>query len=209
VVVAEAERCAWCGRTGARRECEAWDGSSIRYRDPVLCDVCVHLWSVPGAVHDVWYEYGVDYDSVIEGGRDRDRTVVPTTHGRRPRDLAAGRLSPRQAAPKVDQAKCGCAGRRCAHLRRPALTAVHRETARMLRRSGTDVARPLRPEACPSEHRRHRTDRTAGRSHIANGGDPRRGEPAARWTRGCHRESVRRESVPVLDVRQQNDLGRH
>jgi len=66
VVVAEAERCAWCGRTGACRECEAWDGSSIRYRDPVLCDVCVHLWSVPGAVHDVWYEYGVDYDSVIE-----------------------------------------------------------------------------------------------------------------------------------------------
>ena len=92
-----------------------------------------------------------------------------------------------------------------AHVRRPALTASHRETARMLRRSGTDVARPLRPEACPSEHRRHRTDRTAGRSHIANGGDPRRREPAARWTRGCHRESVRRESVPVLDVRQQDD----
>jgi hypothetical protein len=30
----------------------------------VLCEVCVHLWLAPGAVHDAWYEHGVDYDRV-------------------------------------------------------------------------------------------------------------------------------------------------
>ena len=66
VVVGESEPCAWCGRPGARRECDAFDGPRIRYRDPVLCEVCVHLWDAPGAVHDAWYEHAVDYDRVVD-----------------------------------------------------------------------------------------------------------------------------------------------
>lgn len=30
----------------------------------MLCNVCVHLWSVPGPVLDAWYEHMVDFDAV-------------------------------------------------------------------------------------------------------------------------------------------------
>lgn len=60
------ERCAWCGRPGTTRQATAYAGDRVRYLDPVLCDVCVHLWHAPGAVYDAWYDCGVDYDSVMD-----------------------------------------------------------------------------------------------------------------------------------------------
>jgi hypothetical protein len=44
-------------------------------------------------------------------------------------------------------------------------------------------SRPLRPEACPGEGLRPFADTAAGQDHTTNGGDLRRWDPSAGWTR--------------------------
>jgi hypothetical protein len=94
----------------------------------------------------------------------------------------------RQAAPKVDQAPRGCAGKPCPHGQPPALTANDRETAGMLGRSGTGVARALHPEAWPRGSMRLSADGCAGEPEVANGLD-HRGRRATWGRRGVQRNT--------------------
>lgn len=50
------ESCDWCGRAGKERYCRSHGERELEYENPILCNVCWLILSVPGEIEDVWAE---------------------------------------------------------------------------------------------------------------------------------------------------------